>query len=176
MWPFKEIADEWPALKPMIEAAPTTFMLLVTALLVAGFGASAWLGHREKKAIKAESEVKDERIKQLKEESERQAKKIAELEKIPHLSTAQRLGFTSTATLTAVIEVITSQSLRIPVGLAYLSEQDRIRLAVLTRAQELGAVKIESTAPTTSTVTPTVSAADLQTIMTSLRWKPPGKS
>jgi hypothetical protein len=154
MWPFDRIAEEWPKLKPMIDAAPTTILLVVLALLAIGYGVSSFLNRREKNALIAEGRLKNARIDELKEETDRQANKIAELARTPALSPAQRIGLASTGVQQAALEIVNSKSVKLYGDPAGWTDSQLQRLGYYIRLGELGAAEIaQQTAPTVTTVT-----------------------
>src|SRR5258708_10329125 len=161
------LAREWP----LIAAAPYTHWLVLLAIFVAAIGlAHLWDRKQVDDAKSARDAANDHRAfaeaknKELKEESERQAKKIAELTSVSELSPAQRLGFTSAAMQQAIIPIFVSTP-TIPNSIVGLPQQQIEQIASYTRMVDLGAAKIEVSSPTTSSVVPTVKVADLEDVL-----------
>lgn len=166
---FDRLAMEWP----LIAAAPYTHGLLLLAILFAATGlAHLWNKNQIDNAKSARDAANDHRAfaeannKELKEENERQAKKIAELTQVPALSPAERIGFTSTDMQQAIVQIFV-RTPTIPNSIVGLPQKQIEQIAGYTRMAELGAAKIEVNSPTTSSVVPTVNAAELEDVLKS---------
>lgn len=159
---IRTLAGEWA----VISGAPISFVLSVLAVgAVIALVLREW-HKREKDALRAENTLKGLRIDGLKEETDRQAKKIAELQNVPSLSPAARMGFTSTVTQEAVMEVVRTHSLKFYGGPETWTPEQLNQFAPLIRAEELGAARIDRvTRPSSSTVVATVNAAELEKVL-----------
>jgi len=148
------LEQEWP----LILAAPYTHWLLLLAIL----GAAVWIAHlwnrREMKAIKAEGNLKDERIAGLKTENEKLSK---EIEKKGKTSTPIPVEYGSASIQDAFLEIRTPGHAITFYGTPKdWSARDITRFAAFTRLQETGLAKIENlTIPTVSSVVSGTSAA-----------------
>lgn len=169
---LERLVGEWP----VIAAAPYTHWLLLLAILVAATGAAHFWNRRQiadahssAKSAEAHRLFTEAQNKELKEEAEKMAKRIAELEKKPALSSVERIGFTSTLMQATMLEIVRTEQVKFHVPIPEQSEADRTRFALFTRAQELGAARIEATPPSTNTVTAAVSVADLENLLNSLK-------
>jgi hypothetical protein len=165
---WKQLAMEWP----LIVAAPYTHWLFLLAILFAATGlAHFWNRKQVDDAKSARDAANDHRSfaeaknKELKEENERQAKEIADLKKVPALSPAQRLEFTSADMQQAIVPIFGIKTITIPNSVVGQPLGEMERIVYYNRMAELGAARIEANSPTTSSVVPTVKAADLEDLL-----------
>jgi len=161
---------EWP----LITAAPYTHWLLLLAILVtATYLAHLWNRKQVGDAKSGRDAANDHRAfaeaknKELKEENERQAKEIAGFRQVPVLTPAERLGFTSAAMQQAIIPIFDIKTLTIPNSIVGLPVNEMEKIMFYKRMEELGAAKIEVNSPTSSSVVPTVKAAELEEVLKS---------
>ena len=159
MWPFDQFIKEWPA----IMAAPTIYGFFVFAAFAIAFGIVRVFSKREKNILKADNNLKDARIGQLKEETERMAKKIAELENMPEPPAFNHALYGSTLVKATLFEIEEKKTTRFSGPPSDWTPEQINKFAAFDRLKDAGAVniKIYGSPMQNTVVTSTATASDM---------------